>query len=475
MDSSARTTRRIVVDAIHGDIALGEQEWRIVDTASFQRLRFIKQLGMGHLVYPNATHTRFAHSLGVFGIMNRILRTARENDVQGLTDESEADLRLAALLHDVGHYPYSHLMETVEYVKLAEELVRDAKGSKQTLKPAVPYPTHVKLGQLIVCSQADLGEAIGTKERAERVAGLFGRTTAANPQWSKLISSSFDMDRLDYLLRDSRAAGVPYGEIDLNYLLNSLRVSPNGLLGVNEKALLAAEQYLFARYFMHRTVYWHKTTCAFEEAARQLIRRIRDQKPAEYDLPPDGTAVEERVRSGRLRTFTDAYLDALIEKAASDRDEAIATIAVSILDRRPPKLLHEVCDLQEGSKAGANSRAFKQDCRHKLAELAREVNLPLWRFMYWETSSPLRFEKRGRELSAAEARGLQPEEADELIKVFHAGSAEPISLVDLTHSILSQCAGFAVRLCRLYVVDDGVTNADKYEELRKTVRQWGAD
>ena len=97
------------------------------------------------------------------------------------------------------------------------------------------------------------------------------------------------MDRLDYLLRDSQAAGVPYGSIDLNYLLNSLRVSPNGLLGVDEKAMPAAEQYLFARYFMHRTVYWHKTTCAFEGAARQLIRRIRDEKPRDYQLVPAHT------------------------------------------------------------------------------------------------------------------------------------------------------------------------------------------
>jgi len=94
-------------------------------------------------------------------------------------------------------------------------------------------------------------KAIGSKARAERVADLFSRGKAANPQLSKLISSSFDMDRLDYLIRDSRAAGVPYGLVDINYLLNSLGVSPSGLVGVSAKALPAAEQFLFARYFMH--------------------------------------------------------------------------------------------------------------------------------------------------------------------------------------------------------------------------------
>ncbi len=464
--------RRIVVDSIHDDIELDNQEWRIVDTALFQRLRFIKQLGMGHLVYPNATHTRFAHSLGVFGIMRRILNTAKQIHLSELTDERVADLRLAALLHDIGHYPYSHLMEGVDNVQLVGGFVHDAaRPAKQTHKSVTPYPSHVELGQIIVSNQQELVDAIGGEERAKRVADLFGRTKAADPQWSKLINSSFDMDRLDYLLRDSRAAGVPYGSIDLNYLLNSLRVSPNGRLGVDEKALLAAEQYLFARYFMHRTVYWHKTTYAFEEAARQLIRRIRDEKPSQYDLPADRAAVEERVKSPKLRTFTDAYLDGLIEKATGDEDEKIQTIAQSLLDRRPPKLLHEVCDLQEGGSAGAKATAFRVNCRHRLVGLAQDTRLPLWRFMYCQTL-PLRFEKRGPAMTAEEARKMVPEEADELIKVFCGNESEPVSLVDIEHSIMSQCAGFAVRLCRLYVVDDGATGEGEYEKLREIVRKW---
>src|SRR6516165_5443862 len=113
MDSHGEAAkRRIVVDNLHGDVELTEQEWRVVNTATFQRLRSLKQLGMGHLVYPNATHTRFAHSLGVFHIMCRVLGNLDHDD---LDDERKADLRLAALLHDIGHYPYSHLMERVDW------------------------------------------------------------------------------------------------------------------------------------------------------------------------------------------------------------------------------------------------------------------------------------------------------------------------------------------------------------------------
>ena len=181
--------RKIVVDSIHGDIELNDDEWRIVDTASFQRLRSIKQLGMGHLVYPNATHTRFAHSLGVFGIMQRILQTAQRNKLKGLTKTRDADLRKAALLHDVGHYPYSHLLEGIKNVQLFEEFVYDSSRPKQTISSRPPYPKHVMLGQLVVTHQKDLLDAIGGKVKAKRIADLFGRTVAADPQWSKLISS----------------------------------------------------------------------------------------------------------------------------------------------------------------------------------------------------------------------------------------------------------------------------------------------
>lgn len=472
--SKSNERRHVVVDSIHGDIELNEHEWRIVDTASFQRLRFIKQLGMGHLVYPNATHTRFAHSLGVFEIMRRILKKAKENEID-IDEDREKDLRLAALLHDVGHYPYSHLMEGIDKVQLAEEFVHDPARIPQTLSSKSAYPNHVTLGQFVVSRQSDLVKAIGGLGRAKRVADIFGRTEAADKQWSKLVSSSLDMDRLDYLLRDSQAAGVPYGSIDLNYLLNSLRVSPKGLLGVDEKALPAAEQYLFARYFMHRTVYWHKTTSAFEEAARQLIRRIRDSTPDKYELPADGNAVEELMTTPRLRAFTDSYLDTLFASAAQDNsNDAIRIIAQLLLDRRPPKLLFEVTDLQPKGKIGTRAALFKSECKHKLRDLAGQAKMPLWRFMYAETPQ-LRLEKRGPEISANAARALVPEEADDLIKVFLGGVKEPVSLVDVDSSLIHTCAGAAVQLFRLYVIDDGTTDEIEYENLRQAVRKWDAE
>jgi len=460
----------MVVDPIHGDIHLTDLEWQVVDTGSFQRLRHIKQLGMGQVTYPSATHTRFAHSLGVLGIMIRILEVA-PRELFGRRPNCERDeLRLAALLHDIGHYPYSHLMEKLDKVELTEDLVKnDVSSGKKVYERRPPYPGHVQLGRLIVTTQPDLIKAIGSKGRAKRVADLFSGGKAANPQLSKLISSSFDMDRADYLMRDSRAAGVPYGLVDINYLLNSLRVSPSGLVGVPEKALPAAEQFLFARYFIHRAVYFHKTTVGIEEACRQLLRRVRDA--GKYGLPKDGEAVRKLVESDELGLFTDAYVDRIIQEASKDQDSVIGALGRAVKTRRPPKLLKEVAVLSGRPDEPHVGTIFKQNCRHRLAPLAREKDIPVGQFLFSVTKE-LSLEERSALVTEEEARDLPPEEADPVIKVFMADEEEPKSILQISESIVSKCSGYRFQAFRLYVVCEGPDKQGTVGELRDRVKDW---
>lgn len=123
--SKSGSQSEFIVDSIHGDIALSSQEIEVIDTASFQRLRHLKQLAMSQMVYPNATHTRFAHSLGTLAMMERVIDIAKNKGRINLTKPQQKNLRLAALLHDVGHYPYSHLMERIDRVRLTEEQVQE--------------------------------------------------------------------------------------------------------------------------------------------------------------------------------------------------------------------------------------------------------------------------------------------------------------------------------------------------------------
>ena len=274
------------------------------------------------------------------------------------------------------------------------------------------------------------------------------------------------MDRLDYLPRDAHAAGVPYGEIDLNYILNSFRVSAGGVVGVDGKALPAAEHYLFARYYMHRAVYHHKTIYGFEEAARHLIRRIRDRAPREYKLPANGTEVEQLVCQDGFKSFTDSFLDRLMQDAVGDSEPIVSMIARSLLQRRPPKLLREVVSLDRAGTISGPAADFERNCRRRLPELAEHFAVSLSRFVFSRTR-PLSVEKRGSD-------GSEQQET-ELIHVFLDDEPEPRPIVEVDRSVVKQFAEFDLSVSRLYIIDDGTTDDGQYGKLREAVRKWDTE
>jgi len=397
--------------------------------------------------------------------MRKVAAIAKEP--LNLSEEDQEDLRLAGLLHDIGHYPYSHLMEKIDKVELAEEFV---EGAKTIDVSAQPYPKHEDIGELIVTSQKDLIKALGGRGPAERIARLFRGTPVDRGHLTSLIHSSLDMDRLDYLLRDAHAAGVPYGQIDLNYLLNNLCTSPSGIIAISEKALPAAEQYLLARFFMYRTVYYHKTTFGLEEACRQLLRRARDS--GKFGIASDGDALRRIVTSSKLWDFTDAYVDAIVNRAArSRRDPVIRALAKAIRNRRPPQLLKEVSVFEDNIKEHHAGVTFRSNCRHQLKALARRCHVPLGQFLFCVTP-PLMLEQRGSRLTEAQARRLKAEEKEELIKIWREGAEEPESIVNIEHSLLSVCSNHFFQTFRLYVVYEGSDEDEVVEGLREAVSDW---
>lgn len=453
---------KLIVDSIHGDIRLTDEECRVIDTASFQRLRSLKQLGMGQVTYPGATHTRFAHSIGVLGIMARVTDVARS--ALGLSDEQVSNIRLAGLLHDVGHYPYSHLMEVIDNVILTEDFVESGQKTLNASKDK--YQDHEEVGELIVTHQEDMLRALGGEARAKRIADLFRRNETADPQLSKLIHSSLDMDRLDYLMRDAIAAGVPYGHIDLNYLINCLQVSKSGMIGVKPKAITALEHFALARFFMHKAVYFHKTTFGLEEACRQLLRRCKNM--GRHGVPASSDEIRSIVTGNVLGTFTDSFVDRIIQAATSDGDECISSLAQSIQNRRTPKLLKEVAELGSEDPKG---RLFKNECKHQLGRLARDLGIHVGRFLY-ATTKPLSMEKRGGVFNVRAARDLESEERDELMKVFVGDEEEPTSLVDVPETLLNHLGNQRWYSHRLYLVDNG--SPELVARCRESVSKWGA-
>lgn len=306
-------------------------------------------------------------------------------------------------------------------------------------------------------------------ERATRVANLFCRTAAADSQLSKLVHSSLDMDRLDYLIRDAQAAGVPYGQVDLNYLLNNLKASRSGVIGVREKAVTAVDHFLLGRFFMYRSVYYHKTTFGLEEACRQLLRRVRDA--GLFTMPKDGDAVLDMVGDARLGSFTDAFVDRVIEEAAESTDPVVQALANCIRRRRPPRLLREEQILKPSGTKDHAGAMFLKDCKYRLQELAKTHNLPPGRFLVAETPA-LTLEKRGALLTEEEARKLDEPEKEEIIRVFRGDEPEPVSILQVDHSIVHLCSNHFFQAFRLYLVSDDKSDDALIERLRKEVAGW---
>ncbi len=221
---------KVIRDSIHGDIRLMEHEIKIVDTPEFQRLRRIKQLGMTYLVYPSANHTRFEHSLGVMHIAGRIAKKL------GLEEEENNLIRLAALLHDIGHCPLSHSSERLLLTYL--------------------NTTHEALAKEIILNSKikDILRDYGYSEK-EVIKILEGK----RGYLSKIISSSLDADRMDYLVRDAHHTGVAYGIIDLDRIITTIEIKKN-MLVVEHGGLHAVEALLVARFLMMPTVYLHHTS-----------------------------------------------------------------------------------------------------------------------------------------------------------------------------------------------------------------------
>lgn len=243
----------ILRDPLWNNVRLDPLALSLMDTSPFQRLRYIRQLGHTYLVYPGATHTRFEHAVGTYhlaGVATRLL--SERGDLNELANNEISIIRTAALLHDIGHYPFSHAVEEIGVT--SHELV------------ARPLLTSGVLSEILT-------EHLGA-DAPRRIHDLMTGTSLSPLQG--LISGSLDLDKIEYLRRDGTMCGVPYGEIDVDRLLNSLVLVPAGpggtlTTGVHEKGVSALESLLFSRYQMYRNVYWHHAVRSATAMYKRLV------------------------------------------------------------------------------------------------------------------------------------------------------------------------------------------------------------
>ena len=238
-----------ITDPIHRYIRFSETEKEIVDTVIFQRLRGIRQLAGAHLVYPSAQHSRFEHSIGTMHIAGYAGETLFSKGYFGDEDKVQ-QLRLAALLHDVGHGPFSHLFEEVLMEK--------------------HNMNHEDMGKQII-SRSEISDILGKHGyNSSDICKLsFGQS---NIQFfNEIISGALSADMMDYLPRDGLFTGVEYGKIDYHRLISSFEVTTDGHLAIDKSALYSLESMLISRYEMYKAVYFHKTV---RSAEVMLLRSI---------------------------------------------------------------------------------------------------------------------------------------------------------------------------------------------------------
>jgi hypothetical protein len=234
-------------DPIHGLIPLTEIEFRVVDTRPLQRLRGIKQLALAHLGFPGAQHTRFEHSIGVMHVAGKIIEhLLSRREIKELSEEEIQNIRLAALLHDVGHGPFSHVSEYI-----LKECYSGDIDNIETI--------HEDITRGIITSNKELTEILG-EQRAQDIVSLL-KNDAGKDFRNDIVSGPLDADKMDYLLRDSYFCGVKYGIFDIERLINVLTlVDENEFkrLAIKVEGIETAVQYVLAKYFITEQVYEHR-------------------------------------------------------------------------------------------------------------------------------------------------------------------------------------------------------------------------
>ena len=333
-----------VRDPVHGLIMFGGRDprgnetdriaWRLLNTKEFQRLRRIRQLGFSETVYPGATHSRFSHSIGVYHMARRLLDViAREQGAKHDRDRARVAL-LAALLHDIGHGPFSHAFESAS----------EAIGL---------HRRHEDWGAEIVRGDTEINRVLRDVDESlpERVGALL---TEEEPKdvYAAVVSSQFDADRLDYVQRDRLMTGVQFGHVDSDWLIDCLEVGsvtigekdylPVQCLYLGPKGIAVAEDYLEARFRLYWTVYVHKTTRAAEkmleavlEAAASALRDtdLARREPVLQYLTSQTPSLDAYLR------LDDAAIWAALSEYADCRTARVPELAGRLRDRHLYKCL----------------------------------------------------------------------------------------------------------------------------------------
>jgi len=433
-----------IQDNVLGFIELNKEEASLVQHPFFQRLKNIKQLGFNNFVFPGATHTRFAHSLGVFELLKRIINSLKnqtDSDEKSIMIKYEKELKFAAILHYIGHYPFSHVMES--YFDKKHE-----KNGKDLLK------------------KSDIDEYLkslscNTEVIYNIITGEFAPSNKNEFFLRQLLNSDLDADRLDYLMRDSLHTGVPFGSIDLDNIIRHA-VLTDGFLHFNKKAVRSIDHYLNARVSMYDTVYSHKTAIAFDA----MFNRICDIIAREHIIPFQEIIRDDSVNMEEFFQFDDNYLLSTIHnlyriyKQKSSRnptEEKDFDLISDFLTRVPYKLIHEASSflMRDNAEKIRNHEQSK-----KIAKRIEnfKVDLDIWleedpirsSIVLIKEGKPLVFSKGFPQVNSEDSSDDKAKWKIESIRIIDPKTNQKDYIHDVTNSIIFFLSGYALRSIKVY-------------------------
>ncbi|KKG11628.1 hypothetical protein EO98_04655 [Methanosarcina sp. 2.H.T.1A.6] len=367
-----------IYDNVHGFIKLTKLECEVVNSLFFQRLRNVKQLGLMDYVFPGALHNRFNHSLGVLHIADKMIVSLQD---KGSLEGKRKVIRMAALLHDIGHYPLSHLIEGVvkEDAKskikttdssttnisletdvddkrdLSAHGIHKLNFNLHTMRnPSGDFAHHERITSLVILN-TEIHDVLRKEFSSEDVIEIVQIIAGTYPGPEKLIiHSELDADRFDYLLRDSKQTGVIYGLFELDQIIRSLEMyaPEDNRIVVDAKSRKAVEHYLMCRYFLYSTSIYHKTTVGFEIIIQKIYEGLMERSfvYSYFDLID---FFEDHESSKKFLDYDDSYFFDILKKVNNheieldDKEEykikkdLLLNLIKRVLNREPLKLVVE--------------------------------------------------------------------------------------------------------------------------------------
>ncbi|MGE3975471.1 MAG: HD domain-containing protein [Bdellovibrionales bacterium] len=464
----AQIYKKHIFDNIHGYILLNRVEDRIMNTAYFQRLRWIRQLGFSFYIYPGATHTRFSHVLGVLHVMHRVLKSIGKSvEDERLFDADNQDaatkfhrlMRLAAMLHDIGTFPFSH---TVELGYINHWRKQKTLGGNKKLLDA----NHETLGSHIILNTDFEGgitrilkeEGVDPVELSKVIAGQ-----STNLLANQLMHSDIDADRMDYLLRDAHHTGVQYGVYDIDFLIRNLTTfTSNGqeALAIRNEGLNVVDYFLFCRYSWYSQIIDDGTGYKFDLVAAKITEYFLEngqihsfeQLVKEVSQDPD-----------QYFTFNDNYFFAKIHEYLSQKNNHsfIRDLTKILAYRQPPKQIK----IAPAEPTLIQSEEHRQDVIKQVTEAAQWLEHEI-RFLDKDAWMIVDIPQKDVMFTKAfdtirkEARGGDPLMTRDPVKIL-TRHGEPKLLVNESNALMKILSQYRNFMPRIYV------SPETYELLKR--------